>query len=550
MDDLVTGDRVEVGLHAAEVVDVVLLALTEQLLDARCAVAVKPVARDVVRVGGVDDLVVRRDEVALVGVDELGQLVVGDPALPLEVTGPAGLGQVGAVALPDRDPADHLVADRSVPVRPDEVGDRHRHLAQHLDELRPTARLQHAEVGGRDRGLVQRSPAEGERLLVVRAEGLVHDRPVMGHADLVALRPVLTADGDQLLDQLERALLALEFVALLGDPLDEEVLDVSQHVGEGEGNVVVLAERDSRQPRDGGAAAEPAAQLEADLVPDARHPAGQVWVAREQGAAGRRAGRGDRPVVGAARRGGQPDLVAHAPDLLRQPQAVAVEALARMEHDRVSLRIGGVDPGRSLLAELADQIGSQELALPVRREAEGEQLAPRQHVGRAPGLELEAQQLKLRRGRRGDPRRLVEAGAVGVQQRPQVGIELRLLTQRGPAEPEGAHQPVDRQSGRPGDLADPAGGDATVDLALPEPVLAVAEALPVPEVRRGLGLHRRHAPTVANDLDPALEPVDPQVAARAGEGTPEELPPEPGRGPAEERAADPHALGAGSEQAA
>jgi hypothetical protein len=60
----------------------------------------------------------------------------------------------------------------------------------------------------------------------------------------LTLGTVPTADGDQLLDDLERAALPLELVVLVLDPLDEEVLGVRHHVGEREGDVVVLAERD------------------------------------------------------------------------------------------------------------------------------------------------------------------------------------------------------------------------------------------------------------------------------------------------------------------
>ncbi len=356
---------------------------------------------------------------------------------------------------------------------------------------------------------------------------------------------VLPTHADQLLDDLERPLLALELVALVLDPLDEEVLDVRHHVGEGEGDVVVLAQGDTRQAWDRGAAAEAPAELQAELVPDTRHPAGQMRVAGEQGAAGLRASGRHRPVVRAAGRRGQADLLAHATDLLRQSQAVAVESLPGMEHHRVSLRVGGIDLRGALLAELADQVRTEQLPLPVGREPEREQLAPGQHVGRAPGLEVEAEQLELGRWRRRDSRRLVEAGAVGVEQAPEVGVELRFLAQRHPAQAQRAHQPVDRETVAPGDLADPAGGDPAVHLALPEAVLAVAEALAEPEVDRRLGTDGRHPPAISDDLYPPLEAADPEIASGAGEWPAKELPPQAGRRPAEESRTDSHPLGAG-----
>ena len=54
-------------------------------------------------------------------------------------------------------------------------------------------------------------------------------------------------------------------------------------------------------------------------------------------------------------------------------------------------------------------------------------------------------------------RRLVEPGAIGVEQRAEIGVELRLLAERHPAQAERAHQPVDRQPVAAGDLGDPAG---------------------------------------------------------------------------------------------
>ena len=422
-------------------------------------------------------------------------------------------------------------------------------VRQELHQLRPAARLQNPDVRVRDGGLVEGSPAQGERLLIVRAERLIDDGAVVREADLVALGLVLPTNGDQLLDDLERPLLPFELVALVLDPLDEEVLDVGHHVGEGEGDVVVLPKGDPGQTRDRGAAAGSPVQLEGDLVPDAGHAAGQVRVAGEQGPAGRRAARADRPVVRAARRRRQTDLVADAPDLLGQPQPVAVEALTGAKHDGIALRIGRVDLRGALLAQLADQVGAQQLPLPIGREPEREELAARQHVRRAPRLEVEAEKLELGRQRRGAPGRLVEAGAVRIEERSQVGAELRLLSQREPAQTKRPHQAVGRQSHPPRDLGDPAGADPALDVDLPESVLAVAEALPEPEVGGGLGPDRRHPPAVAGDLDPVIEPADLELARDTGQRAAEQLPPEAGRRRAEERSADPHSLGAATEQA-
>ena len=73
------------------------------------------------------DPVVGGDDVARLGVDQLGQLVVGDPALPLVLAASSpGLGRSGQPPRAQREPADQLVADRAVAVGPDQVRDRAR----------------------------------------------------------------------------------------------------------------------------------------------------------------------------------------------------------------------------------------------------------------------------------------------------------------------------------------------------------------------------------------------------------------------------------------
>ena len=128
--------------------------------------------------------------------------------------------------------------------------------------------------------------------------------------------------GDLLADDLERPPLVFEQVAVALDPLDEEVLDVGHHVGEGPADVVVLAHVDAGHARQRGAADE--------AVADGVRP---TWY-QMPGMLGGRCGSpaisgepvalqlaGDRPVVGAARLGGQPDRAAHGVDLLDQRQA-------------------------------------------------------------------------------------------------------------------------------------------------------------------------------------------------------------------------------------
>ena len=333
--------REVVGLHRLEVVDVVLVAGPQQLLDPLGAEAVEPLAGDVVRVVVADDAVVGGDEEAALGIDRLRHFLVGDRPLPLELARPARLRQVGAAALAQRQAADQLVADRAVAVGPDQVRGGRAVALELGDQLRPggdPVQVEHAGEGGR---LVERLPAQRQRLGLVGAERLVDDRPVVGDADVEHLGRVAALDRDLLADDFQRPPLVLEEVAVALDPLDEEVLDVGHHVGEGPADVVVLAHVDAGHARQRGAADEAVAEREADLVPDAGHARRQVGVAGDQRRAGGAELAGDRPVVGAAGLGGEADRAAHGVDLLDDAEAVARPGF--LGDDRVVGRVGGVE---------------------------------------------------------------------------------------------------------------------------------------------------------------------------------------------------------------
>ena len=177
---LQAGDREVVGLHLLEPLDVVLVARPQHVLDPSRPVAVKPVAGDVVGIVVADDPVVGGDQEPLLRVDRLRQLLVGHRPIPLELPRPAGLRQVRAAALAQRQPPDQLVADRAVAVGPDQV---HRGRAvplHHLHQLRAGANPVHLERPPECGRLIEGEPAQGERLGVVGAERLVDDRPVVG----------------------------------------------------------------------------------------------------------------------------------------------------------------------------------------------------------------------------------------------------------------------------------------------------------------------------------------------------------------------------------
>ncbi len=100
------------------------------------------------------------------------------------------------------------------------------------------------------------------------------------------------------------------------------------------------------------------------------------------------------------------------------------------------------------------------------------------------GFQLEPQQLHLEGHRRGARGGRVDALAEALEQGQQLGIEGRRLALGRAADPQRAHQAVDRQPLGTRHLGDPTGDDAAVEVELPEPILAVAEALGEPKVAR------------------------------------------------------------------
>ena len=401
-------------------------------------------------------------------------------------------------------------------------------VGEAVDESRAALEVEHREVRLGDPREVERGEAQGQRLRVVRAEGLVHDRPVLGLAHDEAIRPRLALDVDLLLDHLERPPVSIKLVLTALDPLDEEVHDIRHHVGERPRDVVVLPHRHARQARQAGAAAEPIAEVETHLVGDPGHAGREVRVARHQRSARRRAVGADRPIVGARGLDGEADHLTHLRDLLCELEAVAAPPRARREHHRVAARVAGVQAGGELGAELSRHLRPEQLALPVGRQAVGQKLRHRQGVGRSERLEPLAQDLKLRRqGAIGSGR--VHARAVRVQPGADPRLELGGLGLGDAAQPQRPDEAIGDQARGPGDLRQPAGADAAVEVDLPEAILSVAEALAEPQVEVGLGADVRHAPAVARDLDRPLDAGHPQIARGSRQRPPEELVPEAGR---------------------
>ncbi len=261
------------------------------------------------------------------------------------------------------------------------------------------------------------------------------------------------------------------------------------------------------------------------------------------GAAGGRASSRDGPVVRAGGLDREANRVANARDLLGEAQAVSRPRLAWGEDHRVAARIARVQARRQLGAQLAGHLGAQELALPVGREPEGQE---------------------LRQGERVGGRRTARSPCAGAGTRPGAGdrrppaftpAQNASSSDRSSGSSASASRSAARrrprvrmkrsvsQPGATGDLGQPSGADPAVEVELPEAVLSVAEALAEPQVVPGLGADVGNSPAVAADLDRALEPVQPQAPVGPRKRPAKELIPEPGRGGRRQRRRTPRRRG-------
>ena len=159
----------------------------------------------------------------------------------------------------------------------------------------------------------------------------------------------------------------------------------------------------------------------------------------------------------------------HLPDLrdLRgQLQRVARPRHAGLGHHRVAARVLGLEPGDLLGADQVHQLGAEQLGLHVGGEAERDDLADRQAVGRRPGLGVDAQQLELDAAGRASRRTRHSRRRHRPRGSPAPAGDGGYLGLRTAAHAQRAQQPVGARGPAPGELRQAPGRDAPVQLEL------------------------------------------------------------------------------------
>ena len=349
-------------------------------------------------------------------------------------------------------PAGGLVADRAAVVGEHEVERRARVELERplrlVDVVRP------GEPDERADGVTRLVGAPREREGLARARLRPgDDGAVTRHDDLLDDRLAASAHGDLLPHDLGLHPGAVGLVAARLEALDEEILRVEKRRRRTPGDVLVAAEDDERDARDGEAGDGMSIPAQVLDVPEHRHGEMEVRVVREQRLPALRARAGDDPVVRRA-----------VPD--QAPQAGA--ALLRFRHERPRDDRGRmlgerrVEAARPLLTQPARHPHAHELGLPVH------------------------------------------ALAVGRDERPALRIESGRLAVRRPAQ-EPPHEAVELEHADAGELGQAAGAEPADHLHLEEPVLGVDVALRAQGVGEGGGVDVREAEAVAHDLGGRLE---------------------------------------------
>ena len=291
-----------------------LVARGQHVRDAPCPVRDVEVVSDQVWVRRVVHPVVRRDQESAFRIRAPGQLVGLDLPVPAE-RGVAGRDGHRAVARSAHGiHAGAGVPDRALDVGVDEVLAGTRHPPHRVAELLERRGRGHTErergldrvlepgpcqrerraggLGGLDRHVLDLALAERERV----EEGTVRRHP---HPQLDRL---LAPHLDRLVVQHEGGpcLPPPHGGAVVGELLDEQVLDVARHVGRAPRVMRRRTEHDSGRPRQGHATGAIARRRQVHLDPHAGLHGVEMRVVREQRAPGARARGCDDPLVGAA----------------------------------------------------------------------------------------------------------------------------------------------------------------------------------------------------------------------------------------------------------
>ncbi len=237
--------------------------------------------------------------------------------------------------------------------------------------------------------------------------------------------------------------------------------------------MLVAPDRHQGQAGKAGADHVEAGTLKMHQMPGGRQLNAEMHVIREQGATAVGTRPANHPVVGCA---GQvlPGRGVEGEQILdlflgargrRRCRSAIRHALAGIEGHQLRDPLGRESPRKEAV--------TAQLRMSVVREVVGHELAPHQHVRRAPGIRLEAQQTELRgQGRIGCQIR-VDPFRIGIDRRPRLGTQAPIGCLGGAVKAPGSEITVTVDGVGPQDLGQAPGADPALKLHLPQPVLGV-----------------------------------------------------------------------------
>ena len=526
------GDRQALSLEARDVVRRPAFARLEALEQRRRAPGADPAPRDLVRVVGPDQPVVRGDDPSRGRIEHVGQLVEGHEAQPVAVRARARVGPRPVAPAPDGQPARRIPADVAVHVRVDEVLRGPGEQLHRLPELVPAPRpLQPGESGELDRVVLQRRPAQR---VLPRADRDQRPAPREAH-DVVdgpprgRERPFAHADG---LAPRLHALPSLRRAVAVGiarvELLDVEVRAVVVHVRAAPGQAPVAPEDHARAAGEDDAGHVHLGRGEVHGRPDRGHAEGEMRVVGEQRPAGRGVRAGEDPVVAAARR------LRHRSARRRRRGQVASDEDPVVREDlreQHGLHVGG-----------KPVVGArpQRFVVPSLREVQREQLADGDAVHRLPPAAARSGADGTRGGERRGAWSARHSRPRCRRRRGRAGRAAAWGRLRRAASPRPSVRISRSASERPRaeGLRQLALRAAAQDVHLPHPVLRGDVTLRAQEVGHGGGLQVGHAQRVAPDGHGRGEAGQAQLPVHLGQGAARQAPigghapPRPaGRGP-------------------